>query len=105
VSFIALTRMTPEEYAEDGHTEMAPDLAVEVTSPNDTVYDVDRKIRERLAAGVRLVWEINPEEKTVQVHRPDGTVTCLKNSDTLTADPVLPGFSISLTDLFKLPVA
>ncbi|HEY2785122.1 MAG TPA: Uma2 family endonuclease [Fimbriiglobus sp.] len=103
VSFIARSRMTPEEYVEEGHTEIAPDLAVEVTSPNDTVYDVDRKIREWLAAGVRLVWEINPEEKTVQIYRPDGTVTFLKSSDTLTAEPVLPGFSVPVADLFKLP--
>jgi Uma2 family endonuclease len=103
VSFIAHSRMTPQEYAEEGFTEIAPDLAVEVTSPTDTVYDVDRKIREWLAAGVRLVWEVNPVEQTVQIHRPDGTVTFLKKADTLTADPVLPGLSIPVSELFQLP--
>ncbi len=81
-SFIAFERMTPEEYYEDGFTEIAPDLVVEVTSPSNTVYDVDRKIGEWLAAGVRLVWEVNPEARTVQIYRIDGSVALFRKAPT-----------------------
>jgi Uma2 family endonuclease len=49
----------------------APDLAVEVVSPNDTLYEVDDKVEDYLAAGVRLVWIVNPKKRTVTVHQPN----------------------------------
>jgi Uma2 family endonuclease len=51
----------PSEQLPEGHTRIAPDLAAEVMSPNDLAYEVDRKVKEYLAAGVRLVWVINPD--------------------------------------------
>jgi Uma2 family endonuclease len=58
-SFIRLERMTPEQAMEEGHTTIAPDLAVEVVSPNDLAYEVAEKVSEYLTAGVRLVWVIS----------------------------------------------
>lgn len=102
-SFILLDRMTREEYEADGFTEVVPDLVAEVISPNDIAADLDAKVEEWLAAGVRLVWVVNPELRTVRVYRPDGTGARLQVGDTLTADPVLPGFSCPVADLFRLP--
>jgi Uma2 family endonuclease len=88
---------------EAGHLPIHPDLAVEVTSPGDSVYEVDQKIQEYLAAGVSLVWEVNPELRTILIHRQDGTVTRLGENDEITGENVLPGFRCRVGDFFRLP--
>lgn len=103
VSVVLLGRMTAEEYDEDGHCPTAPDLVVEVVSPTDIAREVKEKIDEWLAAGVRLLWEVYPESRTVRVYRPAHPITPLQAGDALTADPVLPGFSCPVADLFRLP--
>ena len=85
---------------QDGYLTIAPDLAVEVISPNDLAYEVDEKIEEYLAAGVSLVWVANPEMRIVEVHRKDGTVSKLHVEDELTGETVLPGFKCLVADLF-----
>ena len=65
-SFIRLGRL-PNEELPAGDLRIPPDLAVEVVSPNDTVYELDEKVEEYLAASVRLVWVVNPES----AHRRD----------------------------------
>jgi Uma2 family endonuclease len=73
---------------------------VEVLSPNDIAYEVDAKVREYLAAGVRLVWVINPDGRTVTIHRPQGPGTVLHEQDELAGETVLPGFRCRIADLF-----
>lgn len=102
-SFIRRERL-PEGPPERGHLRIAPDLAAEVLSPNDLAYEVDVKIQEYFDAGVKLVWEINPESRSVAVHRADGSSTRLRESDELTGEDVLPGFRMKVGDLF-LPKA
>lgn len=102
--YIALDRFTPGQYDTAGHFPTVPDLVVEVISPNDLAYEVNQKTDEWLAAGARLVWVIDPERRAVHVYRPGGpTVLLLREADTLTADPVLPGFACPVADLFRLP--
>ena len=81
----------------------APDLAVEVVSPNDLAYDVDSKVEDYLQAGVRLVWVVNPVTRTVRVHHPDGPGATLRADGELTGGDVLPGFHCPIRDLFLLP--
>lgn len=102
-SLIALARMTANQYHEDGHCPIAPDIAVEVVSPNDIADEVAEKIAEWLAAGVKLLWEVYPNTRAVRAHRPDGTITLLRTADTLTAADLLPGFACPVADLFRLP--
>jgi len=102
VSFIRFGRL-PREQPPEGHIRIAPDLAVEVVSPNDLAYDVDSKVEDYLQAGVRLVWVVNPPTRTVRVHRPDGPGATLRADDELTGDEVLPGFHCLIRDLFVLP--
>ena len=99
VSFISQERL-PADWSADGFFTIAPDLAVEVLSPNDLVYEVDQKIREYLDAGVKLVWVINPEQRLIQIHRADGTVTKLKETDFLGGEDIIPGFSCPVVELF-----
>lgn len=81
----------------------APALAVEVWSPEDRERDVQKKIREYLTAGTSRVWDVRPREQTVTVHRQDGSAIVRRVGDTLDSDDAgltLPGFELSLTQLF-----
>jgi Uma2 family endonuclease len=102
VSFIAFGRL-PEEKLPKGHIRIAPDLAVESVSPNDLAYEVDEKVEEFLAAGVKLVWVANPATRTVRVHRADGPGTMLRAGDEMTGEDVLPGFRCRVSDFFVVP--
>jgi len=99
VSFIRRERLPPMEELE-GHCRIAPDLAVEVISPNDLYTEVDDKVEEYLAAGVRLVWVINPATRTVRVQRADGAGAFLREADELSGEDVVPGFRCSVRALF-----
>jgi Uma2 family endonuclease len=96
VSFIRLGRL-PNEELPSGDLKIAPDLAVEVVSPNDTVYELDTKIEEYLAAGVRLVWVINPESRVAIVHRLDGSMAKVRENQELSGEDVVPGFRCLLS--------
>lgn len=100
-SFIAYARL-PLEAAHEGWVRIPPDLAVEVVSPNDPFEDVQRKVREYLGAGVALIWVVSPAGGTVMVYRQDGRHSLLGESDTLTGDDVLPGFSVPVAELFPV---
>ena len=79
----------------------APILAVEILSPNDTLEDIHEKIDTFLAAGVALIWIIDPYDRTVRVYRP-GTQPAFFNAlDELTGDPHLPGFRVPVARLFE----
>jgi Uma2 family endonuclease len=104
VSFIRLDRMSSEEAMSEGHVRIVPDLAVEVISPNDLAYDIDEKVDEYETAGVKLIWIVNPQMRTVRVHRADGTVRLLREKDELDGEQVFPGFRCRVGELF-LPAA
>lgn len=83
---------------------VAPNWVVEVLSPHDNALEVDEKIEEYLRAGVDLVWIVNPQTRTVRVHHINGGISLFHESDTITADPVLPGFSSPVSDFFPKPL-
>jgi Uma2 family endonuclease len=99
VSFIRKERM-PKGPTSEGYVYIAPDLAVEVLSPNDLAYEVDNKVLEYLDAGVPLVWVINPEARTVRIHRRNGELSWLREQDELLGEDVLPGFRCAVSSLF-----
>lgn len=90
----------PDEIIPEGHIRIPPDLAVEVVSPNDASYDVERKVGEYLDAGVRQVWVINPNNHTVKVYRSEGDVWQLDEDAELSGGDVLPGFRCAVHTLF-----
>jgi Uma2 family endonuclease len=102
-TFIRLGRISLEEATAEGHTRIAPDLAVEVVSPNDSMYEVQEKVQEYLTAGVPLVWVVNPQTRLVEIHRGKGQGTILRESDDLDGEDVVPGFHCRVGDLFKPP--
>jgi len=78
----------------------APDLAVEVVSPNDRADEVQDKVQDWLSHGTQLVWVVEPKTRTVTVYRPDGTANVLQATDTLDGEDVLPGFRFPLEKLW-----
>jgi Uma2 family endonuclease len=80
---------------------IVPDLAIEIVSPNDSYTEINDKVARYLQDGVRLVWVIDPQVKTVTVHVP-GTnqITLLSGEAVLTGGDVIPGFELKLTELF-----
>jgi len=102
VSYIASGRL-PAGVLPRGHCPIAPDLAAECVSPNDSFSEVETKVNEYLAAGVRLVWVIDPPTRVVLVSRPDGTVARLSDGDELTGEDVVPGFRCRVGELFPSP--
>jgi Uma2 family endonuclease len=103
-SFVRADRL-PGGRPPKGYIQIAPDLAVEVISPNDLAWKLDRKIDQYLDAGVRLVWVINPETRKARVYRADGTISSLSESDELSEEDVIPGFHCRLSELFLPPNA
>mgnify|MGYP005834552181 CR=1 FL=1 len=98
VGFLSNARLTP---ATGGYYPVPPDLAVEVISPNDTAREIRRKVRLYLRAGTRMVWVIYPEERVVDVYRPNAPVVILESDDTLDGGDVLPGFVLPVTRVFE----
>jgi Uma2 family endonuclease len=83
--------------------EVPPRLAVEVLSPNDRANKVLRKINDYLRCGVGLVWVVDPESRTVTVHRPGQSQVEYGAEQELTGEDVLPGFRCLIGDFFRLP--
>lgn len=104
VAFITAARLAGYQVGH-GHFRIAPDLAVEVVSPRDEVYELDRKIRDYFRAGVRRVWVINPEQETLRIHRGPGDIAELLGDSQLSDPVILPGFECRLPVIFAMPAA
>ena len=94
VAFISIERLP--DPPPRGFAELAPDLAVEVLSPDDRAGDVLEKVADWLKAGTRLVWVVDPIRVNARVYRADGSESLLNETDALQGEDVLPGFTCAL---------
>jgi Uma2 family endonuclease len=78
----------------------APDLVVEVVSPNDTYSEVLEKVAAWLDAGVRIVFVVDPRRRTVAVNRPGQPVRILSGDDVLDGEDIVPGWTLPVRNLF-----
>lgn len=99
VMFVARERI-PKEGLAEGFLPFPPDLAIEVISPSDKFSEVMEKAHSYVAAGVRLVWVVDPQTERAYVFRPGQVVASLNRDESLAGEPVLPGLSLSLKELF-----
>lgn len=99
VVFVSKIRLS--EPPDVGFLEIAPELIVEVLSPNDKRQNVRDKITEYLAIGVEWVWVVDPRAKTLRVYRPDRDVQIFSETDTLPGEGILQGFSLRIADIFE----
>jgi Uma2 family endonuclease len=98
VAFIRQERLTPEP--QPAYWSGAPDLVVEIISPNDRYSEVDDKVAEWLAHGARLVLAVNPRWRTVLVYRPGQPPLHLTEHDTLDGEDVVPGWRLPVREIF-----
>jgi Uma2 family endonuclease len=105
VSFIALDRYPLKQLSEEGHVSISPDLAIEVISPNDLASELNEKLEEYVKAGVKLIWVVDPENRILQVHRPDGTSIRLREDHEVSGEDVIPGFRCSVGAFFPVLAA
>ncbi len=101
ISFTSTGRF-PDDLPESGGQRLAPDLVVEVVSPNDSLYEVERKVREYLDYGVALVWVVRPVSRSVEVIRAGQRPRILGPDDTLDGEDILPGFTYVVAHIFEV---
>ena len=98
VAFIAKERL-PQDL--EGYGELAPDLAVEVISPNEYAVDVQEKLMQYLQAGVRQVWLVYPKTRVISIYRSMKEIVTVTAGDHLEGGDVLPGFTCAVNEIFK----
>ena len=100
VGFVSRARIpTP---APHGYAPFAPDLAIEVLSPDDRPGEVLAKVGDWLDAGTRLVWVVDPVRRLARIYRADGTESLVGEADALEGEAVLPGFRHALADVVAI---
>jgi len=89
-----LSTLTSEQ--RDKFLPLAPDFAIELKSPTDSISTLEDKMREYIETGTRLGWLIDPETCCVSVYRPGRPVEILESPQMISGDPELPGFTLNL---------
>jgi len=98
VAFCSIARHPerPENYL-----DIPPDLVVEVLSPDDRRKDVREKIKDYVKGGVKIVWLVDPEVRTVTVYAGSLRGTELDETETITGGDVLPEFACKVAEFFE----
>jgi Uma2 family endonuclease len=100
IAFIKQERLTAANETEKFWSG-APDLAVEVLSPSDTVYAVEEKVATWLSCGTKMVWVVNPKLRSIHVHCSGTSIQTLAETDVLDGHDVIPGFRLNVAELFS----
>ena len=101
VSFIPWSTLPGGQMPEGvAYWSIAPALAVEVLSPTNTKAEIDRKLRELFAAGIKLAWVINPDTRRAKIYTSAKRFREIDETGTLEGGKVLPGFTLPLAKLF-----
>lgn len=100
VAFVSIERL---QFPDRDAIPISPDLAVEVFSKTDSPYEMLDKVQEYLAAGVQLIWVVNPVTRVIEVYKPgDFEPSQIVNTEgELTGDPVLKRFKLKVSDIFS----
>jgi Uma2 family endonuclease len=97
VSFVKAERL---RRSPRGFAQLAPDLAVEVKSPSDSLDDLRAKLTDFLTQGTQVGILINPEQRWLEIHRPNQPPVCLNSDDILTIPELFPGWSLPLSEIW-----
>jgi Uma2 family endonuclease len=81
-------------------SNVAPDLVAEVVSPSNSRKDIATKVREFFKLGAKMIWVVDPEERTVTVYRKPGDGRVLWDDAAITGEDVLSGFSCPVAEFF-----
>ncbi|MHB8645546.1 MAG: Uma2 family endonuclease [Thermomicrobiales bacterium] len=100
VSFLMKEHVPDEDFSV--FVPFAPDLAIEIVSPNDRADEVHDKVYQYLAAGTRLVWVLWPKTCSISIFGKGGTNGEFGMEDELDGGDVLPGFRVRVAELFDV---
>lgn len=89
------------EQQKKSFARICPDFVVELRSHSNTLKQLYLKMFEYMENGASLGWLIDPFKRQVYVYRPGEEVVILDNAETVSADPLLPGFTLNLTELWS----
>jgi Uma2 family endonuclease len=93
--------LTPQQ--REKFLPLCPDFVIELKSPSDSISTLREKMQEYIANGAQLGFLLNPSPKQVEIYRPNQSPEILQNPKSVSADPILPGFVLDLTDIFETP--
>ncbi len=100
-AFVSRERLEAQGKVMQGFRPGAPDLAVEVVSPNDTHSEVVEKALEWLEAGCKMVLVAEPKRKTVTVYRSREDIRILTEGDSVDGADVVPGWRLPVAEIFE----
>lgn len=103
VSFISWDRLPRRTFPRNPIPRLVPDLAIEVLSKSNSKEEMDQKLDDYFAAGVRLVWFVEPLKRTVRVFLSRHESRLLRESQTLDGGDVLPGLTLPIREIFAVP--
>lgn len=101
VSFVSWKSLPERKIPEDPIPDLVPDLAVEVLSKGNTPKEMERKVAEYFAAGVRQVWLVDDRKHTFEVFTSPTKSRIYKGEQTIKGGKLLPGFALSVDSFFK----
>lgn len=93
--FESLTKEERQKFA-----PICPDFVVELRSKTDNLNDVKAKMREYMENGARLGFLLDPKTKRVHVYRPGRRAEVLRDPETVSGEPLLPGFALDLREVW-----
>ena len=99
LAFVSKGRLV--ELNDAGYLNVAPELVVEIMSPDDRWSEVKKKLRDYFSIGVKLVWVIDPASQTVSAYRSLTNVSEYTADRTLAAEDLLPGFALPIQRLVE----
>jgi Uma2 family endonuclease len=100
ISFLSWEKLPGRKLPRKKIADLAPDLAIEILSESNTKKEMQRKVKDYFAAGVKLVWLIQPKNRTAEIYTSPTDLRRIKKDESLNGADVLPGFSLQLSDLF-----
>jgi Uma2 family endonuclease len=100
-AFLSMEKFPGGRFPREAAAPLAPDIAVEVLSPGNTAKEMAEKLLDYFAAGARLVWYVDPKKRQVEVFVSPESSKVLSQDQMLDGGEVLPGFELSLKELFS----
>jgi Uma2 family endonuclease len=101
VSWIAIARWNAlTDKQKRGFAPIDPDFVIELMSPTDDLLELQQKMSEYMACGVKLGWLINPDEKQVEIYRQGQEKQVLSSPISLSGQDFLPGLTVDLAEIF-----
>ena len=85
---------------QEGFAPLCPDFVIELRSPDDRLPDLQERMAEYIDNGAQLGWLIDPHDRRVFVYRPGQAAECLQDPQTVSGDPLLPGFALNLPEIW-----